>query len=125
MTYSFTAASSGAYPLARGQFEGHALRFTGETVNVHAEVTCMVIVNNQAWIGLRMTRATVDEEEVPNARGTPMTLRVQDNGEDPSVADAASLWFLGFASELSFCNTRPTTNALRPSTTGNVQVKPE
>lgn len=124
-TYSLIAASAGEFPLAKGEFEGHALRFTGETVNIHAEVTCMAIVGNQAWIGLRITRATIDEQEVPGAAGTPMTFRVQDNGEGASAADAASLWFLGFADEIAFCNTRPTTNPLRTSTTGNVQVKPE
>jgi hypothetical protein len=124
-SYSFTAAAIGEFPAARGQFEGHALRFTGETVDIHADVTCMAIVGNQAWIGARLTRATVDQQDVPNAEGTPLTFRVVDTGEDASVADGASLWFLGFASELAFCNARPTTNAVRTSATGNVQVKPE
>jgi len=124
-TYSFTATSKDAFPLAKGQFEGHALRFTGETVNIHAEVTCMSIDGNVAYVGARITRATVDEQEVPNSAGVPLTFRVQDAGNDVTAADAASLWFLASASDIIFCNTRPTTNALRSTIIGNVQVKPE
>jgi hypothetical protein len=125
MTYSFTAASDRNLPAAKGQFEGHALRFTGETVNVHATVTCMTIVGNRAWIGARITRATVNQEEVPDAAGGALTFSVVDNGEGEGVSDEASLWFVGQTDEIPFCNTRPTSNRPRPSTVGNVQVKPE
>lgn len=122
-SYSFTAVSDGAFPAAKGQFEGHSLRFTGEEVNVHADVTCVAIVGNQAWIGARVTSATVDHVDVPNVAGTPLAFRVQDNGEGTNI-DVASLWAL-IASDITFCNTRPTTNALRPSVDGNIQVQPQ
>jgi hypothetical protein len=121
--YSFTALSVGAFPEAKGEFEGHALRFTGEIVDVHAHVTCIAIVGKQAWVGARITRATVDQVEVPNSAGTPLTFRVQDSGDGTNV-DVASLWALS-SSEISFCNTRPTTNALRESVDGNIQVHPQ
>jgi hypothetical protein len=122
--YSFTAVSDGAFPAAKGQFEGHGLRFSGETVDVHADVTCVAIVGNQAWVGARITRATVDHVDVPNAAGTPLTFRVQDNGEGANI-DAASLWFVASASDIGFCNTRPIANGLRTSVDGNLQVRPQ
>jgi hypothetical protein len=122
-TYSFTAVSAGALPAARGEFEGHGLRFTGETVNIHADVTCMTIVGSQAWIGARITRATVDGEEVAGAAGTPLTFSVFDGGETAAVADSASLWFVASPSDIGFCNTRPTGNRYRASAIGNIQVR--
>lgn len=122
-TYSFTAVSAGEFPEARGQFEGHGLRFTGEVVNVHADVTCMTIVGGQAWIGARITRATVDGEEVPGGAGTPLTFSVFDGGETAAVGDSASLWFVASPSDIGFCNTRPTGNRNRASAIGNIQVR--
>ena len=122
-TYSFSAVSVGEFPQARGQFEGHGLRFTGEVVDIHAAVTCMTIVGNQAWIGARITRATVDGEEVVGGAGTPLTFSVFDGGERAAVADSASLWFVASASDIGFCNTRPTANRNRASEVGNIQIR--
>ena len=122
-TYSFTAVTAGELPEARGQFEGHGLRFTGEVVNIHADVTCMTIVGSQAWIGARITRATVDGEEVPGGAGTPLTFSVFDGGETAAIPDSASLWFVASPSDIGFCNTRPTGNRNRASAIGNIQVR--
>jgi hypothetical protein len=122
-TYSFTAVSAGEFPAARGQFEGRGLRFTGEVVNVHADITCMTIVGSQAWIGARITRATVDGEDVAGGAGTPLTFSVFDGTENAAVADSASLWFVASPSDIGFCNTRPTGNRYRASSIGNIQVR--
>ena len=121
-TYSFSAVSAGEFPRARGQFEGHGLRFTGEVVVIHADVTCMTIVGNQAWIGARITRATVDGEEVVGGAGTPLTFSVFEGGESAAVADSASLWFVASASDIGFCNARPRSNRNRASEIGNLHV---
>jgi len=123
--YSFNARSVGAYPAARGEFEAHSRRFTGEAVVIHAEVTCMAIVGSQAYIGARITKATVDQVEQPNAPGVALVFNVRDNGEGDGVADDASLFYLGYTSEIAYCNSRPLIPVMRPSTNANVQVRPE
>jgi hypothetical protein len=126
-SYSFTAVSTDVYPTARGQFEAHALRFTGEAVAIHAEVTCMSVVGNRAFIGARITRATLDGEEVPNSSGSALVFTVQDlgNAEGGPDGDMASLFFLPGTTggDLAYCNSRPVIPILRPTTIGNVEVK--
>jgi hypothetical protein len=121
-TYSFTAVSTDAPPLAKGQVEVHTLRFTGEELVVHAEVTCLSVVGDQAWIGSRVTRFVVDGQEMPARVGGPMIFRVRDVGENHDAVDLASLVFFGVPSELTYCNTRPAFPILFPSTIGNIQV---
>ena len=123
--YSFNARSVGAFPAATGEFEAHSRRFTGETVVVHAEVTCLAIVGRQAYIGARITKATIDQEDVPDAAGVALVFDVRDNGEGDGVADDASLFYLGYTSEIAYCDSRPLIPVMRPSTNANVQVRAE
>jgi len=124
-TYSFTAVPTGAAPLAAGQVEVHLLRFTGEEVFVHAEVTCLSIVGNDAWIGSRISRFVQNRQEVPERTGRPMIFRARDVGEGEGAVDLASLVFFlaPGGDELAHCNTRPDFPILRESVTGNIQVK--
>ena len=125
-TYSFTAVSTDAAPLANGQVEVHLLRFTGEEVVVHAEVTCVSIVGNEAWVGSRISRFTRNQQEVPERVGLPMIFRVRDLGEAEGTIDLASLVFFPPTEDgdLEHCNARPDFPILRESSAGNIQVKP-
>jgi hypothetical protein len=121
--YSFTAKPEGALPSAKGEVEVHFLRFTGEEATVHAEITCVSVVGNQAWVGARVVRFILGGEEVPG--DLRMIFRVQDLGEANDVNDLASLVFFGFppGGDLTYCNTRPSFPILFPSTNGNIQVR--
>jgi hypothetical protein len=124
-TYSFTAIPAGAAPLAKGQVEAHFLSFTGEEITVHAEVTCLSVVGNQAWVGGRVRRWVLDQTEVPEGAGRPMIFRVQDLGEGRVAIDRASLLFFGMPNVLAYCNTRPAFPILFESRDGGIQVNPE
>jgi hypothetical protein len=126
-TYSFTALSTGTFPLAKGQVQVHFLQFTGEKFTVHAEVTCLSIVGNEAWVGSLVTRYVIDGQEQPERVGGPMIFRVQDTGEGHGATDLASLVFFGAApgGDLAHCNTQPPFPIMRESTNGTIQVKPD
>jgi hypothetical protein len=122
--YSFIALPDGNAPLAKGQVQVHFLTFAGMELRVHAEVTCVSVEGNQAWVGTRVTSFVRDGEEIPGERR--MIFRVQDTGDDAGSTDLASLVFFGAAGlDLTHCNTRQAFPILRASTTGNIQVKPE
>ena len=126
--YSFIAVSTGLHPTAKGQVEVHSVRFTGEEITVHAAVTCLSILGDQAWGGSRITRVVVDGQEVPGRVDQPMIFRVRDLGEGTGITDVASLVFfmpVGSDGDLVHCTTRPDFPILRESVIGNIQVKPE
>ena len=123
--FSFTALSTGSAFAAKGQVAVHFLTFTNSEVTVHAEVTCVSVVGNQAWVGSRITQFARDGEAVPARVGRPMIFSVMDVGEGGGATDLASLVFFPSASagDFEFCNTRPAVPVLRPSENGNIQVK--
>jgi hypothetical protein len=124
--YSFTAISTTPFPQAKGEVDVHLLTFSNLTVDVHAEVVCMSVVGNQAWIGTHVTHYTVDGQAVPSRLGGPMIFRVLDVGEGEGSTDVASLVFFPAAGgELSHCGSHPAFPLLRESTIGNIQVRPE
>ena len=123
--FSFTALSTGSAFAAMGQVAVHFLTFTNSEVTVHAEVTCLSVVDNQAWVGSRITRFARDGEAVPARVGQPMVFTVMDVGEDEGATDLASLVFFGSSDDLEFCNTRPAIPVLRLSTNGGIQVRSE
>lgn len=124
-TFSFTALGTGSALAAKGQVAVHFLTFANSEVTVHAEVTCISVVGNRAWVGSRITRFARDGEAVPERVGRPMTFSVMDVGEGGGTTDLASLVFFPSASagDVDFCNTRPAVPVLRPSENGNIQVK--
>lgn len=122
--FSFTALSTGSGFAAMGQVAVHFLTFTNSEVTVHAEVTCVSVAGNQAWVGSRVTRFMRDGEAVPASVGQPMVFTVMDVGEDEGATDLASLVFFG-SDDLEFCNTRPAIPVLRLSTNGGIQVRSE
>lgn len=123
--FSFTALSIGNALAAKGQVAVHFLTFTNSEVTVHAEVTCLSVVGNRAWVGSQIRRFARDGEAVPARVGQPMIFSVMDVGEGEGATDLASLVFFPSASssDLDFCNTRPAVPVLRPSTNGGIQVR--
>jgi hypothetical protein len=126
--YSFTAISAGAFPSAKGQVEVHYVRLTGEEIRVHADVTCLSIEGNQAWIGSQTTRYISNGEEVPERTGIPMVFRVVDLGERENATELASLVLFHLVpdgQDIAHCTSRIDFPILRTSTTGNIQVNAE
>jgi hypothetical protein len=123
--YSFTAISTDASSAAKGQVEVHYVRFTGEEIMVHANVTCLSVMGEQAWVGAEVSRLVFNGAEMPDRVGIPMIFRVVDVGEGEDATDLASLvFFPPPGGDIAHCTTRPDFPILREST-GNIQVKPE
>jgi hypothetical protein len=122
--YSFTAVSDGAFPLAKGQVQADFLLF-GQRGTVHATVTCVSVVGNEAWVGSRVKRFVFEGQEQPQDVGVPMVFRVKDMGEGHGVRDLATFVFVGFPDDLAYCNTRPPfPPIMRENRNGNIQVQP-
>lgn len=75
-SYGFSASVDGD-GIASGQIQ---IDF-GDSEPFHADVTCLAVNGNSAWIGAVVTQ-THDEQAVPV--GTQLWVRVQDNGEGGS-----------------------------------------
>jgi hypothetical protein len=122
--YSFSAVSTDVFPTAMGQVDVHYVRFTGQELRVHADVTCLSVVGDQAWVGAEISRLVVDGAALPDFVGAPMIFRVLDVGEDENATDLASLVsFPGPGGDIAHCTTRPDFPILRESTIGNIQVQ--
>ena len=112
-THAFTAQID-----ADGNVKGQAqfqLRYIDTTV--HAEVNCLAIVGNEAWIGGTITRSSNPAQV---GLGLDILFRVQDSGEgDTSPPDMTSQLVWG---AVPSCNTMPPLGLIT-WTNGNVQVK--
>ena len=121
--YSFMAQTT-TFPLAKGNLEIEYLDVAGNTAKVHSDVTCMSVVDNQAYVGGRARKVWINNVQQPGLEGVTTIWRVQDNGEGAnSPPDLGSLIFF-FADEQAHCALRfqlPMT----PSANGNIQVRPE
>src|SRR6266540_2401140 len=104
---------------ADGNVKGQAefqLRYIDTTI--HAEVNCLAVVGNEAWIGGTITRSS---NPAAVGLGLDILFRVQDNGEDDAPpADMTSQLMWGAVPP---CNTTPPLGLIQ-WTNGNVQVKP-
>lgn len=121
--YSFTAISDGAFPLATGEVQAEYL-LRGQRFKVHATVTCVSVVGNDAWVGSRVKRFHIDGDEQPQNVGIPMVFRVTDMGEGHDVRDLATFVFLAVPDELAYCISRPPVPPIiRENRNGNIQVK--
>ena len=126
---SFSAISTGNGVAATGQVQLHASRYIGADFLMHAEVTCLSVVGNEAWIGAIVRKLEIKDPAVtpPPFVGTPAVFVVKDNGEGDGVVDEAALIFFPFTAgaDIEHCEQRPVLTglrALRPSTHGNVRV---
>ena len=112
-THAFTAQIDVA-----GNVKGQAqfqLRYIDTTV--HAEVNCLEVVGNNAWIGGIITRSSNPAQVGP---GLQILFRVQDNGEgDAEPRDMTSQLVWG---AVPSCSTTPPLFLIE-WTNGNVQVK--
>jgi hypothetical protein len=112
-THTFTAQIDD-----EGNVKGQAqfqLRYIDTTI--HAEVNCLAVVGNEAWIGGTITRSS---NPAVVGLGLDILFRVQDNGEgDTPHPDMTSPLVWG---AVPSCNTTPPLGLIA-WTNGNVQVK--
>jgi hypothetical protein len=115
---SFSALSTGTFPDAKGQTEVHIRSELGLT-DVHADVDCLAILGNNAWVSGPVRKFRRNGEDIPLLPGFQMLFRVQDNGDGGATVDEASLIVARFAVQV--CRNRGPL-PLVPSDNGNIQV---
>lgn len=117
-TYGFNASVNGDGE-AKGEFQS---KFTIPEVTFHADVLCLSVAGNDAWLGVIVTQT---HDPVAWPVGTEGVIRVRDNGEganDPP--DALGFWVTGVSA--STCVQQRVTGVfsfLFPWTKGNAQVR--
>ena len=117
--YSFSALSTGDFPNAKGQSEGHITGPLGRGI-VHANVDCLAILGNEAWVSGPVTKFRFNGQDLlPDFPGIQVLFRVQDNGEGGTTVDMASLGVGIFGAQV--CRLMPLLPLL-PSDDGNIQV---
>lgn len=112
-THAFTAQVD-ADGTARGQAE-FQLRYIDTTI--HAEVDCLTVVGNDAWIGGTITRSS---NPAVVGLGLHILFRVRDNGEGaahPPDMTSQLVWGV-----VPSCNTMPPLGLIEWSN-GNVHVR--
>lgn len=63
----------------------------GEPLSVHAEITCVHVNGDTAWIGGAITHVT---PQVEGYEGIPIIIRVRDNGKSANdPPDQVSFWY--------------------------------
>lgn len=100
-----------------GQLQGH-LKFFGDNIPVHADVTCFTIVGNKARVGGIITNSD------PQFEGLLIIWTVEDNGEgnNAPAPDRASQIVAGNPAFHCAVGDPFTSNVLFPLETGNVQI---
>jgi hypothetical protein len=117
---SFIALTTGDFPNAKGQAEVHIVSTLGFTV-VHADVDCLAILGNNAWVSGPVTKFRRNGEDLTILPGFQMLFRVQDNGEGATSVDMASVVVGSFTPQ--DCRfRRPLLAFMAPSDNGNIQV---
>ncbi len=114
-TYAFSAMVDAAGSV-RGQAE---MKLSDPLVNLHAQITCLAVEGNSAWVGGVVTHSS-DPSLV--AEGTPFWTQVQDNGAGHASAPDR-IGFIRLGVPASVCNEmrlRPVPFAF---TEGNLQVR--
>jgi hypothetical protein len=115
-TYGFNASVDGDGNV-KGEFQAN---FSSPDVTFHAEVTCLAVNANNAWLGAVVTQT---HDPVLWPVGTQGVIRVQDNGEganDPP--DALGYWVLVPANTCGLRRVGGVFGVLFPWTHGNAQV---
>jgi hypothetical protein len=121
--YSFIALSTAptisAPFAAKGEFEGHFVDPEME-VRIHANVTCLAIVGNQAWISGPIERFIENGQPIEPPPFREFLVRVADVGEGASKPDLmGAILFRAFPQS---CQNRNPALVLSPSEMGNLQV---
>jgi hypothetical protein len=115
-TFAFTAVRH-----ADGTVSGEFQVFNRQQdIKAHAELTCLSIVGNQAWMG-----GVITNSSEPTLEGGETVFRVLDNGEGGNAPpDMISLVQPGLppGSAAAYCAAMPPFPDLIPVERGNVQV---
>jgi hypothetical protein len=123
--YSFTARSTGSSlssVAADGQVEVHYVSVSGDGI-VHARVTCLAVVGNEAWIGSRVSLHILNGQQISDERS--MVFRVQDGGNPSNTIEHATLVYFSPAADfdLNHCQNHPAfPPVVRNSERGNITV---
>jgi hypothetical protein len=86
-------------------------RFGGGLGGFHAEIDCLIIEGNDAWVSGMVTQGVIHDPESGqdfNLAGVPVSTMVRDNGisaKDP--ADQISFSFFGFDAPFQVCTEQP------------------
>jgi hypothetical protein len=124
--YSFIALSTAptvtAPFAAKGEFEGRFVE-PGLEVRIHANVTCLAIVGNQAWISGPIEQFIENGQPVEPVPFPEFLVRVADAGEGGSNPDLMGAIF--FRPIPQTCGFRNPALVLSPSEMGNLQVRPD
>ncbi len=116
-TFSFTAVTQ-----PNGRVTGEAqLKSRASGALIHAEINCLTVVGNKAYIG-----GVVRHSNNPLLVGKPAVFRVIDNGEGANAPPDELSLFVTFVTPPSEDCNGPTVQSLatRPIEAGNIQVKP-
>jgi len=119
--YGFTARVDGN-GVASGQFQAH---FSVPDVVFHAEVTCLAVNGNDAWIGMVVTGS--NDPSTGMAGGAEGIIRIQDNGANADTPDKIGFWVgpagSGFSSRCLLMRTGGAFASLFDWTHGNATVR--
>lgn len=114
-TYAFSASVDGS-----GNVRGQAqIRLSDPLVSFHAEITCLAVEGNSAWVGGTIVQSS-DVEVL--AEGTQFWTRVQDNGEGEASA-ADRIGFLRLGASAAICSQRRPVGMPFLFTKGNLRVR--
>lgn len=125
-TYSFVALSTGTFPNAKGQLEGHFVSPSGE-FEVHLDINCLMIAGNRAVLSGTVKKYVVNGEDLVGEGRVPPDYQaaviVQDNGEGANAAPDQATFIHGFYIIPQVCRILLGDNFLTlPSENGNIQV---
>lgn len=74
-----------------GHFQDTLYPVPGDPLSVHAEITCVHVNGNTAWIGGAITHIT---PHVEGFEGVPIIIQVRDNGRSANdPPDQVSFWY--------------------------------
>jgi hypothetical protein len=116
-TYGISASIDGNGEV-KGEFQAS---WNTPDVTFHADVTCLAVSGNEAWLGLIVTQT---HDPIAFPVGTQGVMRVRDNGQGAAAADdELGYWVLVPASACAAKPTNAPWNTLVPWIHGNLQVK--
>ncbi len=114
-TYAFSAMVD-----ADGNVRGEAeMKLSDPLVNLHAQITCLVVEGNSAWVGGVVTR-TSDPVSVPEGR--QFWTQVLDNGAG-NASDPDRIGFIRLGAPASRCNLKRTFGVPFAFAEGNLTVR--
>ena len=114
-TYAFSASVDG-HGNVRGQAQ---IRLSDPLVSFHAEITCLAINGNSAWVGGSVTQSS---DVGILSEGTQFWTRVQDNGEG-EASSPDRIGFIRLGASAAICGQRRPVGMPFLFTKGNLVVR--